>query len=209
MSIDGIDMYVREVGLNSTTFVTWDGKRMYYPNNLISTRPIHNVRRSPNMTDKIVLNVDCYTTQAQIFELRARMRDYLIKESKEFLPDLEIQIQEMDVKLKISMCIEHKGNWQDSGRRWARRTAFNYALKEAVEDIGIKYYALPQRMELYDPNVTQGSPRSSAGQARNVSASRDHDDHDTLAPNSPLRNYTPEQVARLYRRTTLNRPQGE
>lgn len=46
-------MYVREVGLNSTTFVTWDGKRMYYPNNLLSTKPIHNVRRSPNMTDKI------------------------------------------------------------------------------------------------------------------------------------------------------------
>lgn len=51
------------------------------------------------------------------------MRDYLIKENKEFLPDLEIQIQEMDAKLKISMCIEHKGNWQDSGRRWARRTS--------------------------------------------------------------------------------------
>lgn len=46
-------MYVREVGLNSTTFVTWDGKRMYYPNNVISQKPIHNVRRSPNMTDKI------------------------------------------------------------------------------------------------------------------------------------------------------------
>ena len=50
------------------------------------------------------------------------MRDFLMKESKEFLPDMEIQIQEMDVKLKISMVIEHKGNWQDSGRRWARRT---------------------------------------------------------------------------------------
>ncbi|GJJ76267.1 hypothetical protein EMPS_08626 [Entomortierella parvispora] len=207
VSIDGNDMYVREVGLNSTIFVTWDGKRMYYPNNLISTRPIHNVRRSPNMTDKIVLNVDCYTTQAQIFELRARMRDYLVKESKEFLPDLEIQIQEMDIKLKISMCIEHKGNWQDSGRRWARRTAFNYALKEAVEDIGIKYYALPQRLELYDPNQNNGqrTPQSSSGRSN----SRDHDDQDTLAPNSPLRNYTPEQVARLYRRTTINRPQGE
>ena len=46
-------MYVREVGLNSTTFVTWDGKRMYYPNNVLSQTPIHNVRRSPNMSEKI------------------------------------------------------------------------------------------------------------------------------------------------------------
>lgn len=212
-------MYVREVGLNSTTFVTWDGKRMYYPNNLISSKPIHNVRRSPNMTDKIVLNIDCYTPQSKIFELRARMRDYLIRESKDFLPDLEIQIQEMDAKLKISMCIEHKGNWQDSGRRWARRTAFNYALKEAVEEIGIQYYALPQRVEVYErgdgamrdlamdslqPGGGIGGGSPAIGHTReggNVEA--------TLGPNSPLRQYTPEHVAHLYRRTTINKPQGE
>ncbi|KAG0336381.1 hypothetical protein BG004_008080 [Podila humilis] len=199
--IDGYDMYVREVGLNSTTFVTWDGKRMYYPNNLLSTKPIHNVRRSPNMTDKIVLNVDCYTPQSKILELRARMRDYLIKESKEFLPDLEIQIQEMDAKLKISMCIEHKGNWQDSGRRWARRTSFNWALKNAVEEIGIKYYALPQRLELYK--------RDSQDIDTLMSPSHDRDDQETLGPNSPLRQYSPEQVARLYRRSTNSRPLGE
>ncbi|KAF9365520.1 hypothetical protein BGX34_009663 [Mortierella sp. NVP85] len=189
--IDNTDMYVREVGLNSTTFVTWDGKRMYYPNSVISQKPIHNVRRSPNMTDKIVLHIDCYTPQAKIFELRARMRDYIMKESKEFLPGLEIQIQEMDARLKISMCIEHKGNWQDSGRRWARRTAFNYALKEAVEDIGIKYYAVPQRVEVYN--------------CENQEIDR-YQNQDTLAPNSPLRQYSPEHVARLYRRPTINRP---
>jgi len=54
------------------------------------------------------------------------MRDYIMRESKEFLPGLEIQIQEMEARLKISMCIEHKGNWQDSGRRWARRTAVRF-----------------------------------------------------------------------------------
>ncbi|KAG0002815.1 hypothetical protein BGZ79_002235 [Entomortierella chlamydospora] len=204
VSIDGNDMYVREVGLNSTTFVTWDGKRMYYPNNIISQKPIHNVRRSPNMTDKIVLNIDCYTPQSKILELRARMRDYLIKESKEFSPDLEIQIQEMDVKLKISMCIEHKGNWQDSGRRWARRTAFNYALKEAVEDIGIKYYALPQRLEVYNREPGQEFLKTKPDSDEQVSIGN----HQTLGPNSPLLQYPPEHVARLYRRHTIKKPEG-
>ncbi|KAF8931171.1 hypothetical protein BGZ47_000203 [Haplosporangium gracile] len=218
VSIEGTDMYVREVGLNSTTFVTWDGKRMYYPNNLISSKPIHNVRRSPNMTDKIVLNVDCYTPQAKIFELRARMRDYLIRESKDFLPDLEIQIQEMDAKLKISMCIEHKGNWQDSGRRWARRTAFNYALKEAVEEIGIQYYALPQRVEVYDRgdvamrdlamDSSQGGGLGGGSLAGLGRAGEGGGTEAALGPNSPLRQYTPEHVARLYRRPTISKPQG-
>ncbi|KAF8941846.1 hypothetical protein BGZ47_007124 [Haplosporangium gracile] len=194
-NIDGNDMYVREVGLNSTMFVTWDGKRMYYPNNVLSQKPIHNVRRSPNMSEKIVLNVDCYTPQNKILELRARMRDFLVRESKEFLPDMEIQIQEMDVKLKISMVIEHKGNWQDSGRRWARRTKFNFALKDAVEDIGIKYYALPQRLEVVSREMHE-SPL-------------DHADHDTLGSNSPMKDYSPDEIARLYKRKTINRPQGE
>ncbi|KAF9114693.1 hypothetical protein BGX27_010085 [Mortierella sp. AM989] len=175
-TIDGSEMFVREVGLNSTMFVTWDGKRMYYPNNILSQKPIHNVRRSPNMSEKIVLNIDCYTSQAKILELRARMRDFLAKENKEFLPDLEIQIQEMDVKLKISMVIEHKGNWQDTARRWTRRTKFNFALKEAVEEIGIKYYALPQRLEISRKHLED--------------LDHDHSDQATLGSPSPLRHHS-------------------
>ncbi|KAG0231511.1 hypothetical protein BGX31_005500 [Mortierella sp. GBA43] len=189
-NIDGNDMYVREVGLNSTMFVTWDGKRMYYPNNILSQKPIHNVRRSPNMSEKIVLNIDCYTPQAKILELRARMRDFLAKESKEFLPDMEIQIQEMDVKLKISMVIEHKGNWQDSGRRWARRTKFNFALKEAVESIGIKYYALPQRLEI-TPRKDLLDLNDSGNTDQEMQAS-----------------YSASELSRLYRRKT-SRPEGD
>ncbi len=93
-----------------------------------------------------VLNIDCYTPQSKLLELRARMRDYLIKESKDFLPDLEIQIQEMDAKLKISMCIEHKGNWQDSGRRWARRTAVCFPL---LSDLIHSYVVFPSLMSVF------------------------------------------------------------
>ncbi|KAG0243679.1 hypothetical protein BGW41_001552 [Actinomortierella wolfii] len=195
-NIDGTDMYVREVGLNSTMFVTWDGKRMYYPNNLLSTKPIHNVRRSPNMSEKIVLNIDIYTPASKIIELRARMREFLARETKEFLPDMEIQIQELDLRLKISMVIEHKGNWQDSGRRWNRRTKFHFALKEAMEDLGIKYYALPSRFEMVNSREIEPT-------------GRDPEDQDTLSPNSPLRNLSADQVAKLYRRPTVTRPQGD
>ncbi|KAF9433300.1 hypothetical protein BGZ76_009629 [Entomortierella beljakovae] len=193
--IDGNDMFVREVGLNSTMFITWDGKRMYYPNNILSQKPIHNVRRSPNMSEKIVLNIDCYTHQNKIFELRSKMRDFLAKENKEFSPDLEIQIQEMDVKLKISMVIEHKGNWQDASRRWSRRTKFNFALKEAVEEIGIRYYALPQRLEITKKDLSD--------------LDHDHSDQATLGSNSPYHNYPQDDFNHLYRRKTGTRPQGE
>ncbi|KAF9364200.1 hypothetical protein BGX34_002229 [Mortierella sp. NVP85] len=197
-NIEGNDMYVREVGLNTTMFVTWDGKRMYYPNNILSQKSIHNVRRSPNMSEKIVLNIDCYTPQSKILELRARMRDFLARENKEFSPDMEIQIQEMDVKLKISMVIEHKGNWQDSGLRWARRTKFNFALKEAVEDLGIKYYALPQRLEITRGDLTAIVQSGGDGMDQ---------DHDTKEASSH-RGFSTCGIARPYRRKTSH-PEGD
>ncbi|KAG0208272.1 hypothetical protein BGX33_006352 [Mortierella sp. NVP41] len=91
-------------------YVTWDGRRIYYPNNVLSQKAINNIRRSPNMIDKIVVHIDVYTPQEKIFDLRSRMRDFLAREIKEFSPEMEIQIQEIDVRLKISMCIEYKSN---------------------------------------------------------------------------------------------------
>ncbi|KAG0043407.1 hypothetical protein BGZ83_011454, partial [Gryganskiella cystojenkinii] len=235
--IEGMFMYVREVGLNSTMFVTWDGKRIYYPNNVLSQKAIHNIRRSPNMSEKIVLLVDVYTPQAKILELRARMRDYLAKEGKEFSPEMEIQIQEIDVQLKISMVIEHKGNWQDTSRRWARRTKFHYALKEAIEDLGIKYYAVPKRLEILQfescgSSINSGTTMHSDSQPPHDGGSggqqqqHEHEqvNEDTLLPGStstlgqssgistaggPFRNYTPEQVARLYKRSATRKPLGD
>lgn len=65
-------MFVREVGLNSTMFVTWDGKRMYYPNNVLSQKPIHNVRRSPNMSEKIGMPPLCYILPVISHQFAAR-----------------------------------------------------------------------------------------------------------------------------------------
>jgi len=70
-------------------------------------------------------------------------------------------------------------------------------LKDAVEDIGIKYYALPQRLEVVNQEDLRELHLSERG------------DQDTLGPNSPLKDYSPDDVARLYKRKTINRPQGE
>ncbi|GJJ75160.1 hypothetical protein EMPS_07518 [Entomortierella parvispora] len=167
--------------------------------------------------------------------------DASAKETKEFSPEMEIQIQEIDVKLKISMVIEHKGNWQESGRRWARRTKFHYALKEAMEDIGIRYYAVPNRLEIMQvdscgSSISSGITMHSDGSGVGVGGSdgsssgsiqqrngpdrpQDHEraNEDTLLASAggnsgqagPFGNYTPEQVARLYQRSSTRKPMGD
>ncbi|KAI9241978.1 MAG: hypothetical protein BYD32DRAFT_404594 [Podila humilis] len=120
------------------------------------------------------------------------------------------------------MCIEHKGNWQEEGRRWARRTKFHYALKEATEDVGIRYCTLPERIELLDSNLatevmthtsqSTGSPdrrRSSSASTKAVattSESHQESNEDTLTPQSPSRQHMQEQVGRLYHRNVNRRP---
>ncbi|KAF9425589.1 hypothetical protein BGZ94_007395 [Podila epigama] len=224
--IDGTFMFVREVGLNSTMFVTWDGRRMYYPNNILSQKPIHNVRRSPNMSERIVVHVDVYTPQAKILELRSRMREFLAKEPKEFGPDMEIQIQEIDIKLKISMVIEHKGNWQDTGRRWARRTKFHYALRDAIDDLGIKYYGLPKRIELLNCDKAAAESLAFESSVRLPSAStqsampmrstapglaENHQDanEDTFTSFSTSQYHMPSDMERLCRRNVDRRPEDD
>lgn len=63
-----------------------------------------------------------------------------------------------------------------------------------MEDIGIKYYALPQRLEVVGRDMHESTS--------------DHADHDTLGSNSPMKDYSADEVARLYKRKTINRPQG-
>ncbi|KAF9992906.1 hypothetical protein BGZ65_011660, partial [Modicella reniformis] len=69
---------------------------------------------------------------------------------------------------------------------------FNFALKEAVEDLGIKYYALPQRLEISHRDLIDAPSLNSRV------------DQVTF---SPQRNYS-EDISRLHRRKT-SRPEGE
>lgn len=64
-----------------------------------------------------------------------------------------------------------------------------------MEDIGIKYYALPQRLEVVSREMNESTA--------------DRADYDTLGSNSPMKDYSPDEVARLYKRKTISRPQGE
>jgi small-conductance mechanosensitive channel len=143
-------MVVDDVGLLTTTFLRTDGQLIYAPNIVLSSKFIHNIRRSQNMNETIEIQVDFYTPHEKITELARRLEQFLETQMpRDFVPKLSINLSSIDNtnRLALTMVIEHKSNWQDGGRRWARRTKFMLALKEIITDLDLRYYLPPQRVE--------------------------------------------------------------
>ncbi|RKP09703.1 Mechanosensitive ion channel-domain-containing protein [Thamnocephalis sphaerospora] len=152
--IDNNQLVVENVGLLTTTFRRADGQIVYAPNIILAAKFIHNIRRSQNMSESIEIQVDFYTPQEKIAELGRRLEMFLEEHmQRDFVPKINININSIDNtnRLTLTMSIEHKSNWQDGGRRWARRTQFMLALKEIITDLDMRYYLPPQRVEYLPP----------------------------------------------------------
>ncbi|KAI9597835.1 Mechanosensitive ion channel-domain-containing protein [Syncephalis fuscata] len=170
--VDTNQMVVTNVGLLTTTFCRTDGQLLYAPNIILSSKFIHNIRRSQNMSETIEVQVDFYTPHEKITELARRLEEFLETHmAREFVPKITININSIDNtnRLALTMFIEHRSNWQDGGRRWARRTKFMMALKEIITDLDLRYFLPPQRVEYIPPHTPPTDqpwapfPRNQAG----------------------------------------------
>ncbi|KAI9193310.1 Mechanosensitive ion channel-domain-containing protein [Polychytrium aggregatum] len=140
IELDGDAYFVKEFGLNTTVLRKVDGKETYVPNSTLIDKYIFNIRRSGHQLEEIKLAVVATTPKEKLLALQERILQFLGQESRDFREACEITISELvDRKsLWVTMVLEHKSNWQDGGKKAARRTRFMWALKEAVEDLGIE-----------------------------------------------------------------------
>ncbi|KAJ3035964.1 hypothetical protein HDV00_003258 [Rhizophlyctis rosea] len=122
--IDGTAYIVENVGVLTTVFMRSDGQ----------------------MSESIALDFDFHTPEEKIRSLRAKMLEFVQSESREFQPTCDIHITEIEElnKMKCTIGLKHKGNWQDAGKRMNRRTRFFFALKRNIEELGIRYAKPPQ-----------------------------------------------------------------
>lgn len=139
--IDTQTLLVANMGIMSTTFIRTDGQEINAPTTVLMTKFINNIRRSGNMGESIYIDVHFNTPTEKLHELATRLQEFLAVNSRDFQPGFNIKINEIVQlnTLNLLLYIEHKGNWQDGGKRWERRTRFMYALKDALQDLDIKY----------------------------------------------------------------------
>lgn len=140
--IDDVHMFVTEFGLFSTTFQRVDGQVVVAPNSLLSSKKhIINIRRSGSMWETTEVMVGFETPLEIIHEFRARLRQYVIDNPREWKGGLDVNIDFMQNQNLIQLIIvmEHKSNWQDWAARWDRRTLLMKEMKRIMDSLNITY----------------------------------------------------------------------
>ncbi|WAQ86378.1 hypothetical protein PtA15_7A104 [Puccinia triticina] len=151
VSIDDVHMFVTEFGLFSTTFQRVDGQVVVAPNSLlISKKHIINIRRSGAMWETTEVMVGFDTPLEVLHEFRARLRQYVIDNPREWKGGLDVNIDFINNQnlIQLIIAMEHKSNWQDWGARWDRRTLLMKEMKRIMDSLNITYKLPPQPISL-------------------------------------------------------------
>ncbi|KAM6541891.1 hypothetical protein CsatB_006338 [Cannabis sativa] len=148
--IDGIPLLVEEMNILNTVFLKLNNEKVYYPNAVLSTKPISNYYRSSDMGDTVEFSIDFNTPVEKIALLREKIKKYLEENPQTWHPIHRVVVLEIENvnKLKMALYPNHTINFQEYGERNRRRSELVMELKRIFEEIHIKYYLLPQTVHL-------------------------------------------------------------
>lgn len=158
--IDGVQMIVEEMNILTTVFLRFDKEKIYYPNSVLSTKPISNFYRSPDMLDAVDFTIDSSTSMDNINLLKKAIQAYIEGRPKYWTPNHSVIVKEILTldKLNMSLNVTHTMNHQNFGERNLRRTELIFELKRIFETLGIKYQLLPQQIHVTQYTTASGGP---------------------------------------------------
>ncbi|XP_040971798.1 mechanosensitive ion channel protein 10 [Gossypium hirsutum] len=152
--VDGVQLLVEEMNILTTVFLKLDNEKVYYPNSVLSTKPISNYYRSPDMGDGIEFSIDFMTPAKTIGKLKEEIRKHLEANSTIWHPSHLVVVKEIENvnKLKMALYCNHTMNFQDFREKNKRKTDLILELKRIFEELGIRYNLLPQHVNLNQVN---------------------------------------------------------
>ncbi|KAJ4708810.1 Mechanosensitive ion channel protein [Melia azedarach] len=148
--IDGVQMVVEEMNILTTVFLRYDNEKIFYPNAVLSMKPISNYYRSPEMSDSVEFAIDVSTSIESIGRLKSRIKAYLESNAKHWRPSFSLVVKEIENvnKMKMALFFTHTINFQNYGEKNNRRSELVLELKKTFEDLCIRYHLLPQEVHL-------------------------------------------------------------
>ncbi|EXB74867.1 Mechanosensitive ion channel protein 10 [Morus notabilis] len=148
--VDGVPLLVEEMNILTTVFLKLNNEKVYYPNSVLSTKPISNYYRSSDMGDTVEFSIDFMTPVEKIGHLKDKINQYIEKNPLQWHPNHSVMVVEIeDVnKLDMVLYVNHTISFQEYGEKDKRRTELVMEIKRIFEEVDIKYYLLPQAIEL-------------------------------------------------------------
>ncbi|KAL2609779.1 hypothetical protein R1flu_028352 [Riccia fluitans] len=148
--VDGQQLVVEEMNILTTVFLGDYNVKIWYPNSVLATKPIHNYYRSPEMGDSVEFLTLSTTSMAKINDLKDCMKEYLQSKPQWWYPDFTLNVLEMTEgkKMKLSLGVKHTMNFQDLGERTKRKGELIYELKARCGRLEIEYKPPPSELNL-------------------------------------------------------------
>ncbi|PWA71710.1 Like-Sm (LSM) domain-containing protein [Artemisia annua] len=159
--IDGVQLIVEEMNILTTVFLRYDNEKIYYPNSVLSTKPISNFYRSPDMGDSVEFSIDFATSIEKIGQLKEKIKKYLEKNPQMWHPNHNFVVKDIENvnKIKMALYFNHTINFQDYGEKNKRRSELVLELKKFFDDLKIKCNLLPQEVILNRETTTTGATK--------------------------------------------------
>uniref|UniRef100_A0A1D1Y1A8 Mechanosensitive ion channel protein n=1 Tax=Anthurium amnicola TaxID=1678845 RepID=A0A1D1Y1A8_9ARAE len=157
--VDGVQMIVEEMNIMTTVFLRYDNQKISYPNSVLSTKPISNYYRSPDMGDAIDFCIHVATSVEKVAIMKERIKAYIEDRKEHWYPNPNVVLRDVEDmnRLKVSVWLRHRMNHQDMGERWTRRELVVQEMIKIFRDLDIEYRMLP-----LDVNVRNMAPLSSS-----------------------------------------------
>ncbi|XP_059637231.1 mechanosensitive ion channel protein 6-like [Cornus florida] len=148
--VEGVQMVVEEMNILTTVFLRFDNQKIIYPNSVLATKSIGNYYRSPDMGDAIDFCTHISTPLEKISMMKEKIMRCIEDNSDHWNPAPMIVMRDLEDmnRLKWSIWLSHRMNFQDMGERWARRDLLVGQLVKMFKELDIQYRMLP-----HDVNV--------------------------------------------------------
>ncbi|CAL9207788.1 unnamed protein product [Musa hybrid cultivar] len=143
--VDGVQMIVEEMNILTTVFLRYDNQKITYPNSLLATLPIGNFYRSPDMGESIDFCVHVATPVEKIAVMRERIIGYMENKTEHWYPNPSVVLRDVDDmnRLRVSIWMRHRINFQDMGEKWTRRELVLQEMIKVLRELDIEYRLLP------------------------------------------------------------------
>ncbi|GAB4842488.1 hypothetical protein Ancab_012462 [Ancistrocladus abbreviatus] len=139
------EMEVKRMGVLTTTFLKIGSKEeAIYPNSLLSSKPIVNLREDPDPTDSLEFSVDKNTKKEQIEKLDEKIKAYLAGDSGSKYYSYRYEVKENGRTTKITIHFKNMMNVLDMTHsqcleeKKRQKTPFLLQMKEFLKDLGIQ-----------------------------------------------------------------------
>ncbi|XP_078156194.1 mechanosensitive ion channel protein 5-like [Carex rostrata] len=155
--VEGVQLIVEEMNIMTTIFLRADNLKITYPNSVLSTKPISNFYRSPDMGDVIDFCILVATPVEKLAMMKERIIKFIDNKKEHWYPNSRVVLRDVDDmnRLKVSIWLRHRVNFQNMGVRFERREAVVAEMIRVLRELDIEYRMLPLDVNLRNmPLVT-------------------------------------------------------